>query len=852
MVESWSGDFAVPALKTSLMSHPHGFSPKLPRAITRSEECFVFVLGAAVLLVCSCFVNVGVAESSHIEEFLSANCLDCHEGEGSEGGLDLELLSSDLSDAVAMRTWVRIHDRIRDGEMPPKDHSTLEVDVAAKFLKEVALQIRHRETEQRDMRGRVVGRRLTRIQIERSLQDLLGIDIPLADQLPEESRANRYSTVADGQAMSHFQLQSHLAVVDLALDEAFRRALSTEDSFEREFDARGLARTNPNRRCREPEMRNDQAVIWNGAVIFYGRIPATTAPEDGWYRFELQVSALKPPKTGGVWSTVRTGLCVSSAPLLTHVTSFEATPEPRTIKFEAWLPKGHMLEIRPGDVTLKRGRFAGGQIGTGEGEPQDIPGIAFDWLTMKRFHRGFHRGLQLGFHRVADDDEVRRRLFGDLAGKLNDNIDALEIADGFSNTTTEEDVERLLRNFARRAFREPVGEEILRPYLQPYLQPYLNSVKSALADGAPFHEALRLGYRAILCSPRFLYFKELPGKLNPHAVASRLSYFLNGTTPDGELASLADSGALSKPHVLREQTERLLSKSDGMPFSRDFAAEWLDFERLSDSSIDRKLYGEFDPVVELSMVEETHAFLQSLLRENRSVVRLVDADFSFLNSRLARYYGIEDVRGDELRRVSLPPQSHRAGLLTHGSVLRVTANGSNTSPVVRGVWVSERLLGLPIPPPPASVPAIEPDIRGATTIREQLAKHRSDDSCAGCHTKIDPAGFALENFDAAGQWRDVYRKKGKNKAPIEIDASYELPDGRRFENIHDFRQLVAAEPRKLARNVVEQLLVYGTGAPIGFSDRQAVDSIVDEVADDNFGFRSIIHAVVSSPIFLSK
>ena len=234
--------------------------------------------------------------------------------------------------------------------MPPADYSVPREDESAEFLHAVGDRIRAYETEQGQRLGRVRGRRLTRTQVERSLHDLLGIDVPLADQLPEESRIHHYSTVADGQAMSHFQLQSHLAVVDIALDEAFRRALTPCDTYEREFDARGLARRNPNRRCREPEMRNGKAVIWNGGVIFYGRIPATKAPEDGWYRFTLKVSALKPPENAGVWSTIRTGLCVSSAPLLTHVASFEATNDPKKIEFEAWLPK----RSHAGDPTRRR------------------------------------------------------------------------------------------------------------------------------------------------------------------------------------------------------------------------------------------------------------------------------------------------------------------------------------------------------------------------------------------------------------------------------------------------------------------------------------------------------------------
>jgi hypothetical protein len=254
------------------------------------------------------------------------------------------------------------------------------------------------------------------------------------------------------------------------------------------------------------------------------------------------------------------------------------------------------------------------------------------------------------------------------------------------------------------------------------------------------------------------------------------------------------------------------------------------------------------------MLDETQTFLETMLEENRSVSELIDADYTFLDGRLARFYDIDGVEGDELRRVELEKEHRRGGVLTQGAILKVTANGTNTSPVIRGVWISERLLGEPIPPPPANVPAIEPDIRGATSIREMLAKHRSQASCASCHVKIDPPGFALENFDPAGRWRDNYAqlRSGRRSRGPEIDASYTMPDGREFDNIDEFRTLVAAEPRKLARNVAEKLMVYGTGAPISFADRQAIDDIVEQSAKDGYGFRWIVQAVVASPLFLSK
>ncbi|MAR12591.1 MAG: hypothetical protein CL681_21795 [Blastopirellula sp.] len=763
-----------------------------------------------------------------VQTFLRRQCYDCHQGSTAEAGLDLLKLKTTLGDGVSERRWVRILDRVAAGEMPPRDSEQPPESVRASFLSDMTEWIRTQQQTRFRERGRVQARRLTRIQVERSLHDLLGIDIPLADKLPEDARSHGFTTVADGQAMSHFQLQRHLAVVDLALDEAFRRALTGPDDYTREFDARGIARRNPRRRCREPEMLDDQAVVWNGTVTFYGRLPATTAPVDGWYQFEITVAALKPPESGGVWSTVRTGLCVSSAPLLTHVKSFEATAQPRTIAFQAWLPQGHMLEVRPGDATLKRARFSGGQIGAGEGEPQDVPGIAMSRLVMKRVHRD------------GGDQAIRRMLFGDLkvaaTGKREGRL---------QSSAPQEDVRRLLVAFARRAFRQPTTQQEIAPYI--------DQVLAAMDAGDDLISALRLGYRALLCSPRFLYFNETPGQLNQHQVAARLSYLLTGSTPDAQLSALADAGKLLERTRLKRETDRLLEQH-GRQFVEDFAAEWLDLDQIDFTVPDRKLFPQFDPVVQRAMLGETHAFLSDLLARNGSVTRLIDADYTFLNSRLARYYDIPDVMGDELRRVALGAETRRGGVLTQGAILKVTANGSNTSPVVRGVWVSERLLGLPILPPPDNVPAIEPDIRGTTTIREQLAKHRSQASCANCHVKIDPPGFALENYDPAGQWRDRYLQsvRGRRRKGAQVDASYALPDGRKFEGIDGFQRLIVKQPRRLAANVAEKLLVYGCGAPMAFADRQYVEKIVEDVAEDDYGLRSIVHAVVTSPVFLMK
>lgn len=762
--------------------------------------------------------------------FLQSNCFDCHQGEQAEAALDLSNLAFDLADSKTQTRWLRIWQRVHDGEMPPEDYGKVDAKESDPFLHEVGNWIRNYQQDQAQRLGRARSRRLTTRELERTLHDLLGIDIPLAAMAPPEPRSAEFSTIFEGQSMSHFQLERHLDLVDAALDEAFRRALSPTELYKRDFDAQSLVRRSDRKRTREPELLNGRAVVWSAGVIYYGRIPRTTAPHDGWYRFTIRASALKPPKEGGVWTTVQSGPCVSSAPLLAWVGAFEAQPETQEFVFEAWMPEDHMLEIRPGDRRLKRGRFGGGQVGTGEGEPQDVPGIAIESIVMEQLHRG------------PDDDGVRKLLFGDIPLEQKSKKKPFEPV----VKNAEQEAAKLLLNFAQRAFRRPTDPEQIRGYV--------NLVTAALKDGKDFTSALRLGYRAILCSPRFLYFIEQPGELDDFAVAARLSYMLTGGMPDDQLMRLAGEGRMHDPKVLHDQVERLLTGDGARRFIEDFAAEWLEMDQIEATEPDAKLVRDWDSIVQHTMLDETYTYLETMLQEDLSVTHLVDSDFTFLNSRLADFYDIDGVDGGELRRVKLKPEYRRGGVLTHGSVLKVTANGTNTSPVLRGVWVNERLLGNKIPPPPESVAAIEPDIRGAKTVRELLAKHRSDQACASCHRTIDPPGFALENYDPAGRWRDRYEQPGRSrsKSAPRIDASYVTADGQKFKDIDELKALLFAKERKLAHNVAEKLVVYGTGAPVSFADAFAIEQIVDQAAKDGYGFRSVLHAVVTSPLFRTK
>lgn len=452
-----------------------------------------------------------------------------------------------------------------------------------------------------------------------------------------------------------------------------------------------------------------------------------------------------------------------------------------------------------------------------------------------------------------------------------------------ATTGATPDFRSLLLDFASRAFRRPATTEDIAPFAA--------IVEGQLARGVSFEPAMLAGYKAILCSPDFLLIglesgvpqpaKAAPTKLGDHALASRLSFFLWNSGPDATLLELAAKRALSSPATLRAQVERMLADPRSERFVEHFLDEWLELKKIDFTTPDPNLYPEFDPWLHDSMLAESRAWFRHLLEQNLGVGQVIASDTVLVNQRLAELYGIRGVTGAGLRAVKLPAGSPRGGFLTQAAVLKVTANGTATSPVLRGVWVMERILGIPRQPPPPNVPAVEPDATGAVTIRQMIEKHRADAACASCHARMDPPGLALENFDVIGGWRDRYRlagqpkkiRKGKevieepfvevvseagrrNRSKLrlgsEVDATGELADGRKFTDVNGLRALLLADPDALARNLARQLLIYATGAGIRFSDRAAIEAIVARTKPTQHGLRSLVQEVVASELFQTK
>lgn len=759
-----------------------------------------------------------------LDGFLSQHCYECHDDLTAEADLDLTNLDFDPASPSSLSMWELIFHRVEDGEMPPKKQERPGKAELKEFLKTLKSPLIAADRQFLKDYGRVHGRRLTRVEYEHAVHDLLAIDTPLADGLPADDVVHGFETEADQQQLSHFHLDKYLTAANKALDGAFARAHENEHAFERTYRAKDLThRTAGN--YRGPDSRDGKTITWRLTLQFYGRMPKTTVPESGWYEVSINnLKALNPGDDGIVWGTLRSGACASNEPILYPVGIVEATAKSSTQTFRAYIHEGHMLEFKVGDATEKAapsGATGGNVSFKGRDlKKQGFAGIQFDSISVKRIYPNGARW------------EVRNSLY---PGFLKDG--KLELK------KTPEELSRLISNFATRAFRRPLGEG--------QIDPYIALAKEQLKKGKSFEQALKVGYRAVLCSPRFLSFVEPVGKLDGYAIASRLSFMLWSSIPDRELMVLAKAGKLTDPKVLTAQVDRLLEDPKSERFIEHFTDQWLSLKQIDFTTPDPRRFNTFDTVLKESMVAETRGFVSALIHENLSARNLVDSNFGMLNGRLKAHYGMSGVKvkpGAGLQKVSLPETS-RSGLVTQASVLKVTADGSVTSPILRGVWVNERILGLKTPPPPPNVPAVEPDIRGAVSIRDQLAKHSSDESCAACHAKIDPAGFALESFDPIGKWRMAY---GTKKDSAKVDSSGVTPDGVPFKGIQHWKMIYAERPEMLAHTFAKHLLTYGTGAYPRFSDYSYLNDIVDTAAKDNYGLRTILHACVNSPIFLSK
>ncbi len=403
----------------------------------------------------------------------------------------------------------------------------------------------------------------------------------------------------------------------------------------------------------------------------------------------------------------------------------------------------------------------------------------------------------------------------------------------------------IISNLARRAYRRAVSNDDLRVPLAFY--------KDARAEG-DFETGIEMALRAILTSTEFIFRIERdpenlapnrPYRINDTELASRLSFFLWSSIPDDELLDLAAQGKLHEPAVLERQVRRMLADARSQSLVTNFGGQWLYLRNLADAGPDGRQFPDFDDNVRQAFRQETELFLESIIKEDRSVVDLLNADYTFLNERLAKYYGIPNVYGSNFRRVTLPNDSIRGGLLGKGSLLTVTSYANRTSPVQRGKWVLENILGTPPPPPPPNVPPLTDDnpVGKVLTMRERMAQHRTNPACSACHQLMDPIGLSFEHFDATGRWRDL------SEGDIPIDAAGALPSGVTFEGVAGLKRALLARPELFVNTVTEKMLTYSLGRGMEYYDAPAVRAIVREARNNDFRFSALILGVVKSAPF---
>ena len=711
--------------------------------------------------------------------------------------------------------WERVLRKVSRGEMPPPGLPRPEAPVAASFTTWLERALDQAAAANPNP-GRPAVHRLNRAEYSNAIRDLLALDIQPGSSLPVDDSGYGFDNIADVLSMSPALLERYLttarAISALAVGDLHMKA--TEEQFLPLREPPSAFR----RRSRRERVSSDLPFDSRGGLSFQYYFPL-----DAEYVIRIKFPSnviSSGERVAGIGDVYEYRLPVKAGLRTVGVTFLR-----ESAKVEAESPGA--------------GRGAAAPPGSETSEPPAEMDLRLDGARLKRFQVAPAAGV------VPDVSSVIVGGPYKIAGRGDTPSRARIFACRPATTEIEEPCARtILSSLTRRAFRRPVTPADLQPLLAFY--------ESGRREG-DFDRGIEKALGAILMSPDFLFRVEqdprgaAPGtayRINDHELASRLSFFLWSSIPDDELLALADQGKLRDPAVLRQQVRRLLDDRRSQALVSNFAGQWLYLRNLATVNPDPQAFSEFDESLRRAFQQETELFFESVLREDRSVFDLLDANYTFLNQRLAEHYGIPKIYGAQFRRVTLS-DANRGGLLGQGSILTVTSYPNRTSVVQRGRWILENLLGTPPPPPPADVPELKPHGKDgrALTMREQMEAHRINPTCSACHARMDPIGFALENYDAVGKWRI-------QNAGSKIDATGKLPDGTQFEGPAGLKKLLLSSYRdEFAGTVTEKLLTYALGRGLEYYDRPAVRSIMRQAGRDNYRVSALITAVVESTPF---
>jgi hypothetical protein len=811
-----------------------------------------------ILMVLALTITATAHADDATQAFLKTHCIRCHGPKTQKSDRRFDGLGGSITDLHQLELWQEIVDQLNLGEMPPPKQKQPGAEEMAKTIGAITQAIATARAELASSGRHTVMRRLNRFEYQQTIGDLLSLNVqawnPAAD-FPPDVKVHGFDNNGRELVTSGMLLDHYLGAAEEAVTRATQFGLRPESKQYAQqtpyyFDGKDKAKlpklfhVDRFRFIPDTPYTDMYGRHYRGGHIGFRPLYGGVA-QSGMYTIRVKAAAIDRDHPYGnalddfrngdplvleVATVDREGSVESTGSITTERSEGLAeltSEEPAWFEWTIHIDQGFEPEVRFRNGTTATKRLVRIISKNASEHPEVAP-----FADMKSGYEKSHgllkvyRGPKLrifdiqveGPHIDQWPPAGHTLMFGDLkVGDLNRST-----------------IPERLRVFAAGAFRRPLrGDE---------LKPIQRMVASKLDGGMEPLAALQLGFQTILCSPSFIYMQEGEGALDGYRLASRLSYFLWSSQPDAQLLAHAKAGRLNDTKVLDAEVDRMLKNPRSERFVNQFVRRWLDWDNIGEMPVSEDFRVYFRDNLESAMAGETKMFFRQILDENLPPKRFLDADYTFVNRELAAHYGLPPVEGNHLRQVSTEG-SVRGGLMTQGSFLTASANGVDTSPVVRGIYALEKVMGYTPPPPPDDVPEIEPDIRGALTVREELAKHRSIATCAECHRKIDPLGFALENFDPIGAWRTQYGKG------LPVDASGQLPSGEKFNDIRHLRTLLIERHGQFTRSLTEKLITYAIGRELEIGDRPATDKILAELEEKKGGLRDLIRLVVTSEPF---
>ena len=815
-------------------------------------------------LILFCATPFGISQTSpsgsvpvdlvnSLRPFFSGSCYTCHNSQAKMAGLDLAAVASRTPIPDDRITWEKVLTKLKSGQMPPAGRPRPNEAELRTVIKNLEDALGASAAEIGPDPGHIAPHRLNRTEYNNTIRDLLGVDMHPADDFPQDDAVYGFDNIADSLSVSPLLMEKYIAAAEkianaaifgpdlkpqpVRIDVAIPRRMETTSYVPitkpayysmSDYDVTGLSQP--------------------GSYHLSYQLPVTAE-----YVFKITGAGTRPPGSEPTqcefWVDGRIAKTFDVADV--GLSGFERRPDAWELRLKLSAGTHEFVVAFPRQFHGLPAKYGGPNPSKLPEPPQRnfAPAAAVASGPVD------NRPGKIEEQRIAAE-KARRQAEHPTWNGLSVNEFEIVGPYNYTKAPSAESMQRIFTcNYSNKASQPACMRKIIsdlatrafrRPLAAGEAEPFLTIAGSAQRRSGSFEHGVSVALRAILVSPDFLFRIEKraasggePQRITDYELASRLSYFLWSSMPDAELMNRAAEGSLRKPDVLRAEVKRMLSDPKSSALADNFAGEWLEVRRLESITPDRDRFPDFDDYLRDSMKQETELFIRNLLHNDGSILDLIDGKYTFLNERLAAHYGIPGVKGTAFRKVDLTG-TNRSGVLTQGSVLTVSSYATRTSPVLRGKWVLENFLNAPPPPPPPNVPSLNDAAVGSSvSLRQQLEQHRANSVCASCHTRMDPLGFGLENYDAVGSWRD---KDGN----VAIDSSGVIPDGRSFRGTDGLKAILRSDREAFANGMTSKLLTYALGRGIESYDRPVISEIVQRLPATDYRLSSLVLEIVNS------